>query len=116
MRMGRFANVRHVPLVPVYKPIATVRMPHTFAKVRVGCRQTVVRGRRVRPAAKAANTRKTRDVERRAIDPRRPQYTVVQSAAAVRHLPVAAVPTTIYPTATLTNPRHGEDHATLALA
>jgi hypothetical protein len=71
MRMGRFASVHHRPLIPIHKPIVSVRIPCTFAEVRVGCRQTVVRGRRVRPAAEAANTRKTGDGERRAIDPRR---------------------------------------------
>ena len=70
MRVGRFASVHHRPLIPIRKPIVNVRIPCTFAEVRVGCRQTVVRGRRVRPAVDAANMRKTRDGERPAIEPR----------------------------------------------
>ena len=45
MRVGAFAAARHVPETPSYKPIVDALMPHTFAEVRVGCRQTVVRGR-----------------------------------------------------------------------
>jgi len=45
MRVGAFAAARHVPETPSYKPIVAALMPHTFAEVRVGCRQTVVRGR-----------------------------------------------------------------------
>ena len=71
MRVGRFASVHHRPLVPIHKRIVKVGIPCTFAEVRVGCRQTVVNGRRVRPAVKAATAQKTRDGERPAIDPRR---------------------------------------------
>ena len=53
MRVGRFASVHHRPLVPIHKRIVKVGIPCTFAEVRVGCRQTVVKSCRVRSAAEA---------------------------------------------------------------
>jgi hypothetical protein len=57
MRVAIFSTVHHVSVILIYKLIVNVRMPHTFAEVRLGCRRTSSEAFKAGRMPKPANAR-----------------------------------------------------------